>query len=712
MNHQKRGITFGFLTIFIILCLAAGSFAAPKNILNRRFVWYRGTFWRSHEPARVLKVIRDAAPLGYNGIMISDLLSTIKLEEQKPIYAQNIKQIVATAKQLNMIVVPQNLHQLDVSRQDSTMVEALPVCSTKFVVTNGEARAVGDAPISISNGGFESSSGNMPTGWKGRDTFNPGVSVFIDRTVKHSGSASLRIQNPKGRIRVETGVKLKPYRAYELSLWIKTEGYAGALRVGFEVMSGPRQVLNRRDRTFMTAHPYRYSTLGPTQNWSLQKIDFNSLDLTSASVRLVAAPHASAGKIWFDDIKIREVGLYENIRRPSLPVVVKSEDGSKIYKEKTDYVVDSKFSAYYEGKLIIPKGSAINNGQSLRVDWYQFGDVETYLAPTNLCDEKAWDILRDDTKRMNEVFERPQAWTMWWDEWRVGFWDPACVKQHKSPGHYKGAVSKRGENLLRCFNKNMEIYVYGGVYDPYHQGKKSYRMNNGSSEYAWEGLGDSTIVSSWNGGGIHQALKFFGGKDPKYPTQKRQFRQMVTVWGNAGSANAWLKGIEAAEQLGISNIIGMQYMTWGPGTDGIAGDYRWLAAVANVFKNAGRWGTGPVNLPEPVADPKCDISIATAPAPLPTPGIAGMNGRMLHTRLTNRGLKLSYELQTNSHIRVSVVNMLGQAIDILADHKQEAGKHTVVWNSSGLQAGVYFVRATIQDALGHRSNVTKKVILM
>jgi hypothetical protein len=42
------------------------------------------------------------------------------------------------------------------------------------------------------------------------------------------------------------------------------------------------------------------------------------------------------------------------------------------------------------------------------------------------------------------------------------------------------------------------------------------------------------------------------------------------------------------------------------------------------------------------------------------------------------------------HVALKVYNLFGREVASLLDERLEAGVHSVVWNASGLPAGVYF----------------------
>jgi hypothetical protein len=73
---------------------------------------------------------------------------------------------------------------------------------------------------------------------------------------------------------------------------------------------------------------------------------------------------------------------------------------------------------------------------------------------------------------------------------------------------------------------------------------------------------------------------------------------------------------------------------------------------------------------------------------------------------------ISYSLPEAGDVRVSVFNVLGQEVRVLAEERQEAGVHEVVWDGkdtygSQVASGVYFYRAKLNDY-----SETRKMVLL
>ncbi len=61
----------------------------------------------------------------------------------------------------------------------------------------------------------------------------------------------------------------------------------------------------------------------------------------------------------------------------------------------------------------------------------------------------------------------------------------------------------------------------------------------------------------------------------------------------------------------------------------------------------------------------------------------------------NPSTRIAYELSSLSRIRLSVVNLLGQEVALLADGEEGPGPHSREWSPDGLSGGVYFSRLEV-----------------
>jgi len=562
--------------------------ALTTNDLSRRFIFYQTDNNCLNTTAlysRLTNVVRRGAAVGFNGIVLKDP-NMISLSPNATGLA-NLTAIKNLANSLGMIIAPYSLSMSEaVSTAPVELREAFPVIDTKFVRSGGTASPVGDPVPVLVNGGFETFSGNQPTGWTVDD---PGTVTIIDTSIKHGGAASVRLQNTginpnKGRVYQDIAVT--PFRCYKVGVWVKTSAYTSPGSIKFYVLgnSGNGRILwSNRDGGLGTS-----TIIGSTQDWTQYVIDINSLEQSSIKLYVMSAANAT-GLIWMDDVTFTETGLYQTIRRSSTPIVVKAYAGSPTYTEGSDYVVGTE-------SLTIPGGSTISAGASLKVSWYELGNTaELFTVPGTICNPEFFDVLATNASLVNSRMA-PTAWAVRANELRVGNWDPSCG--NLTMGQYLSNFVHGVEGVINAVNPNIERYFWNDMFDPYHNATTLYFMDKGDLTGSWLGLSGNAIVFNWFNNNSTANMKFWDGLDPSFPKQRN--RQIFAVYYDAGSNYAanidnWFTLAALAEAQGMQGWIGIMYTTWSNGTDGLPGNYDQLENVANYIKSKtpNRWLTGP-----------------------------------------------------------------------------------------------------------------------
>lgn len=73
---------------------------------------------------------------------------------------------------------------------------------------------------------------------------------------------------------------------------------------------------------------------------------------------------------------------------------------------------------------------------------------------------------------------------------------------------------------------------------------------------------------------------------------------------------------------------------------------------------------------------------------------------------------INYDLKERSHIRITVYDVLGREVALLADKEEAAGMHTVKFNAAGLTSGIYFYTMSTRSADGQIFSDVKKMMLL
>ncbi|HLX60623.1 MAG TPA: hypothetical protein VKX17_05015 [Planctomycetota bacterium] len=551
------------------LTLASAGEAAPKtkNLFQRRYVLVFANLMRDADCEKVLSIARRAAAAGYNGIVLGarageyvDLFKHAPKESYTSAFAELRKQMDL----LHLALIPYAINPNEVGYAAPELSEAIPCRDTPFLVHDGIAEAVPDPAQLLANPGFEALHGNSPDAWS-HD--KPGVITFMDSEVKHGGNASLRIQDPgagdpkNGHGRLWQTVSVRPFRAFEFSIWLKTRDLTDADKVQFHfqgVDGGQPLVYANREAGFG-------ARVKATQDWTQYTVHFNSASNTKLQLFLGIWSKRASGTLWFDDADLHEVGLFHTVRRESLPLTVVSADGAQTYDEGHDYAVG-------DGRLTIPKGSRIADGARLKVSWYQRAEM---IGPpfANASHPKYFEVERGIAEKLDTLFVHPPAFMMTFDEWRVANWDPAGG--NVTAGEYVAKTVRQSTALLKQINPRYELYVWSDMFDPNENALEKYFMANGPLTGAWKGLSNDTVVMTWTGGA--KALRFFS---------ELGLKQMIGgYYSSLDNVKKWLDAVDEVEGGGANGIDGFMYTTWDD-------NFTDIEKVAELIKARGRWQDG------------------------------------------------------------------------------------------------------------------------
>ena len=55
----------------------------------------------------------------------------------------------------------------------------------------------------------------------------------------------------------------------------------------------------------------------------------------------------------------------------------------------------------------------------------------------------------------------------------------------------------------------------------------------------------------------------------------------------------------------------------------------------------------------------------------------------------NPATRITYRLDRSGHIKLKIVNISGQVVDVLVNEFKPAGEYTVSWEPAGLSGGIY-----------------------
>jgi hypothetical protein len=548
----------------LALLLGAPSLgAAARPSLTYRWFYVGSSLRDAAALEHVLALFPRAAAAGYNGVMIGGLDAF----DHSPEYLENVRRFREEAAKYHIDVYPYVMmhNSGQVLARDPNLAEGLPVRDALFVVHGREATLEPDPPVAVANGGFEEAEGDQLTGWEMQD--KAGESTFADRAVAHSGGGAVRIEgasnaDPKyGHARLMQALRLRPFRQYHLSFWVKTDDFDGGATC---IVLAPTE----KQRDLCTLE----ERIRPTQDWTRYDLLFNSLEWDH--VRLYLGVWGDKkGRIWWDDVAVEEVGLLNPLRRDGTPLTVKSADGAA-YEEGRDFapVRDPELAAYPTYHASLPlrltANSRIKDGERLRVSYYHPIHLANYVVSC-LSEPKVYDIMREELVGINALLH-PRGFMMSDDEIRVANWDESCRRTHLTPGQQLAEKARRCTRMIEEIRPDAEIWDWSDMFDPMHNAVGDYYAVNGSWAGSWEGLSPKVGVVNWYGELQGKNARFFADRG------HQQILAGYYDWDEDGAGIAeWLE-----KTKGVPGVVGAMYTTWRDKYDALEA---WAAAA---------WGGG------------------------------------------------------------------------------------------------------------------------
>jgi hypothetical protein len=515
------------LFVICLLGLAAGSAHAvekwlycPTNLLVDKNVSELETLWRR------------AAAAGYTHVLLADSKFN-RLGEMSARYFQNVERVKKIATELNIEIVPALFsigYSNDMLSQDPNLVEGPPVKDVPLVVQSGVARVDDPDAPTLPGGDFSDLKK-----WTWKDDF----------IVADNGSA--RISNADGKnARIVQKLKVKPWRQYHVSVWIKTQNFHGEPMI---------KVLPSKE----DGRSLQWTNLdvAPTQDWKLHHAVFNSLEYPDVGLYL-GVWGAGTGSLWWRDAKIEEVAFLNMTRRPGTPLVVKTAEGQPLvegrdFEPLTDPQLGQKpyageYDTWHEPPQLHTK---LPDGTRLLASYFHAATIYEHQATICLSEPKTYELLRDQAKRVHAAWNA-KSYMMSHDEMRVANWCDACQARHLTSGQLLADNVKRCVEILHETSPGAHLYVWNDMFDPHHNAVPGpYYLVNGPLTDSWEGLPKQVTIMQWNFPHRAESLKFFAN---------RGHAQVIAGFYDAPPEK--IRDWFAAAKAVPGSVQGVMYTTW------------------------------------------------------------------------------------------------------------------------------------------------------
>lgn len=542
--------------LVILLILSSAGFSAcqesPSPSYANRWVRVETDLSSDSEVERLGRIIQIAADHELTGLMFAAGLDAISLKP--PEYFRRLEAVRRLAEDRGLEIIPSFLtlaYTGDLLNHDRNLAEGLPVRDALFVAKGEEAIVQPDPPVNIVNGGFEAVEGEQAASFQP----SPGwVSLAIDSQIAFEGERSLGFASAEP-LRVDWAgitqtIAVQPYRQYRLSAWFTSEDFKGIYDSGsFQI-----DVLGGTDKRPLH---YEWPDIPVTGEWQKFSVGFNSWGYDEVDV-IPKFRRGTTGKFWLDDLRIEEVGLINVVRRPGAPVTVKSERTGLLYEENRDFAPISdpilSFRYDHEGPPIrILPNSRIQEGERLRVSYYHGVIFYNGTTPVCMSEPKLWEIWNEQVRLVHQYLA-PGKYHLHMDDARTGGSCAACKSQGLSLPEMMGGCITRQFQLIRSFNPNAEVYMWGDVLDPNHDAnpdEEYYFLADGNYAGTYKFVPRELKVTCWGYSTRFLSLSHFSSLG---------FQTMAAAYYDADdleNVNGWLEALDQTP-----GAIGIIYTSW------------------------------------------------------------------------------------------------------------------------------------------------------
>jgi hypothetical protein len=515
------------LVISAAACFVAG--AQQKKIYPDRWLYLNTHIHSDKDMEATLDLIRTAAAHGLTAIVLPGM---DRLSLASPEYLARLVKIKEVADANHMEVIPEGFgikYGGAPLKIDKNLAEGLLVKNALYVAKGDTALFVADSPAKLLNGGFEKFDGNRFRGFTTQD--EPGKLTFVDTSVSHSGKASLRIENfgeikavkpdhpvtpldasgqrdpaMDGVAKISQVIRVKPYRCYRVTAWVKTEDVKPAKLFSIKAFTPDNRDLALYDAVAPS----------PISGWRQVTTSFNSwyadrIDLTFGVFKGIN------GKVWVDDVEVEEVGLINVIRRDGAPLTVRDEKTGMVYEEGRDFAavtdpnLDFRWSHPMPSIHLLP-GGRIHDGTRLRVSYYHgtmiYAD-EDHEVP--ICPSLA--KVREIWKQQFPLIEKYLAPKRYFldigDEQRALNRDESCKHRKISAAALVGDTAQWLYDQVHAVNPNAQVLVWSDMFDPNHNALKKYFLVDGSLVGTWKYVPKNMGIMCWYFDQRKASLEFF-----------------------------------------------------------------------------------------------------------------------------------------------------------------------------------------------------------
>ncbi|GAB6164941.1 hypothetical protein JCM19992_09410 [Thermostilla marina] len=513
--------------------------------LPLRWVFVSRSLRSDQDVEDIRRIVETASQHGLNGMVLSAGLD--RLCKQPPEYFGRLDRILAICRENNVELIPQLFsvgYGGSVLAHDRNLAAGIPLRGIRYHVTGNQAEFVPDGHVVIDGGDFESFDGDRVNGARFHD--RPGDVSFVDDTVFAEGAHSLRFENMEryehGHGRVMFEVPVKPYHAYRVTCFVKTEGLQpeGCFRV--HILADNRPLSPQDPR------------IPSTSDWRKVVVGFNSWSFDK--VRVYAGVWgATGGKFWVDGLQIEEVGPVNLIRREGTPVTVRNASDGTLYEEGRDFLPwsDPRLNFRFDHPappIVLTENSRIPDGADLVIDAYHAFSINHGQVTVCMSEPALYDVFREEARLLKEHVPA-KRFLLSMDEIRQGGSCEACRRRRLSMGEILGDCITKQTAILREQFPDCEVFIWSDMLDPNHNAHGDYYLVEGDFTGSWNHIPRDLVIVCWYYAKREESLAHFS---------KLGFRTLAGAYYDGDTLENprnWLDVLNRTPKA-----VGIMYTTW------------------------------------------------------------------------------------------------------------------------------------------------------
>ena len=546
----------------IVAAIAASAFgvcqsprvcaAADGNSETMRDRWFyvSNNLPDEEETNKVVRLIERAGKVNLNGMLWSTPWdSADEWTAERIARFERVKQ-AADAAGVEIIPILWSIGYGTMTGRDPNLAEGLAIRDLPLTVRDGRASFVPSSETSFICD-METWQGDKLADLSGGFQDRPGTSSFCDKEIFHGGAASLRFEkmetDPHGHGRVMWELALEPNRLYRASVWLKVSDFIGRPLVQAYSMSGEQL-------SAQSLHAKADANGKIAFDWRKAEVLFRTPE--DGKVRVYAGVwDGKSGKVWIDDLAVEPVGLVNPLQRPGTPITVTSADGKTRYERGKDWDLPKFQLAPWKTdapsqSLVIPEGSRIADGETLRVSYYYPALVGAPQIGTCMSEPEVYEYFEKSAAAVVKLLN-PQKWFLSMDEIRCANTCEACHARNMSLAEILADCITKQRAIIKKVRPDAEIYIWSDMLDPNHNAHANYYVCEGDYSGVWDLIPKDLVISCWWYEMREKSMEFFSS---------RGFKTQGAAYYDTDDLDGCADWFELCKRT--PGCLGIMYTTW------------------------------------------------------------------------------------------------------------------------------------------------------